>query len=87
MQSKGLCYDCLRTGHMTRKCRNRLAGLTCCHNHSVLQDPKFTNNKKEQKCTMFRSCYRLTNCEEQRVQTLVLAMILIAENRICQFYD
>lgn len=44
MPSKG--YDYLTSGHMTRKCRNRLECLTCCRSHhSVFQDAKFTNNK------------------------------------------
>lgn len=61
--TKGLCFDCLTTGHMTRKSRNKLGCLTCCRSHhSVLQDP---NNKKKNNCIMCRSCYRWTNSEQQ----------------------
>ena len=54
MRSKGLCYGCLKKGHMTRKCRNRLKCSTCSRSHpTVLHDPtrlpsNSSNSKKEQ---------------------------------------
>ena len=60
----GLCYDCLTSGYMTMICRNRLECLTCCRSHhSVLQDAKFTNNKKEHICTTSTPSYRSNNCQ------------------------
>ena len=77
MRSKGLCCDCLTTGHMTRKCRNIFKCLTCCSSHhSVFQDPNFTINKKEHTWTSSTYSYRSNNCQTfTDSSTSVLVMI------------
>lgn len=40
MKSKGLCYGCLKKGHMSMKCRNRLKCSLCGRFHpTILHDP------------------------------------------------
>jgi ribosomal protein L44E len=40
MKSKGLCYGCLKKGHVTKKCRNRLKCTSCGRQHpTILHDP------------------------------------------------
>ncbi|XP_061175604.1 uncharacterized protein LOC133184531 [Saccostrea echinata] len=40
MKNKGLCYGCLKKGHVTKKCRNRLKCISCGRQHpTILHDP------------------------------------------------